>query len=72
MLRKVMATISTLLICVIVLIGCDKADPVQEDLLNYINKEVQTLVESFNVLIIFKYLNFYFTTFWSVFLRIIY
>lgn len=35
--EKFMKIISTLLICVTVLLGCSKADPVQEDLLNYIS-----------------------------------
>jgi hypothetical protein len=43
--KKIMATISTLLLCVVVLAGCGKADPVQDDLINYINKQLPALVE---------------------------
>lgn len=43
--KKIMATISALLICVIMLTGCGKADPVQDDLLNYINNQMPTVVE---------------------------
>lgn len=46
--RKVMATVSTLLICVAVLAGCGKVDPVQDDLINYLNNQLVTLVESSN------------------------
>jgi hypothetical protein len=45
MFKKVIAPISTVLICVTVLISCSKSDPVQDDLLYYINNEVQTLVK---------------------------
>lgn len=45
MIKKVMATILTLIICVIVLISCGKANPVQEDLINYINTQLPTVVE---------------------------
>lgn len=43
--KKVLSIFSTLLFCVVMLIGCAKADPVQEDLLNYLVKQVPTLVE---------------------------
>lgn len=43
--KKIMATISALLICVSVLTGCGKADPVQDDLINYINNQMPTVVE---------------------------
>jgi len=43
--KKIMATISALLICVSVLTGCGKADPVQDDLLNYINNQMPAIVE---------------------------
>jgi len=43
--KKVLATISILLISVTMLIGCGKTDPVQEDLINYINNQMPTLRE---------------------------
>jgi len=43
--KKIITTISVLVMCVAMLTGCGKADPVQEDLINYINKQVPTLVE---------------------------
>jgi hypothetical protein len=43
--KKLMSTILILLMCATVLIGCGKTDPVKEDLLNYINKQLPTLVE---------------------------
>lgn len=45
MIKKIMVTISTLLIFVTVLTGCGKADPVQEDLINYLNNQLPTLAE---------------------------
>lgn len=45
MIKKVLAAISTFLMCITMLIGCGKSDPVQEDLINYINNEKPTLVE---------------------------
>lgn len=43
--KKVMAILSTVLISVTVLAGCAKADPVQDDLINYINNQLPALVE---------------------------
>jgi len=43
--KKVIATISTVLIFATVLAGCGKSDPVQDDLLNYINNQVPTVVD---------------------------
>lgn len=44
MMKKIIATISILLVCFTMLIGCSK-DPVQEDLINYINNQLPTIVE---------------------------
>jgi len=44
MMKKVIATISTLLICFTMLTGCG-TDPLQADILNYNNNQVPTLVE---------------------------
>lgn len=43
--KKGLATIAILLISVTMLIGCGKTDPVQEDLINYINNQMPTLLE---------------------------
>ncbi|SHH96612.1 hypothetical protein [Desulfosporosinus lacus] len=43
--RKGLATIAILLISITMLIGCGKTDPVQEDLINYINNQMPTLLE---------------------------
>lgn len=40
--KKIMASISALLICITVLAGCG-ADPVQDDLINYINNQLPTI-----------------------------
>lgn len=40
--KNIMATLSALLICVTVLAGCG-SDPVQDDLINYINNQVPTI-----------------------------
>lgn len=40
--KKIMATISALLVCITVLSGCG-SDPVQDDLINYINNQVPTI-----------------------------
>jgi len=40
-----MITISTLLIFATVLTGCGKADPVQEDLINYLNNQLPPLTD---------------------------
>ncbi len=40
--KNIMATISALLICVTVLAGCG-SDPVQDDLINYINNQLPTI-----------------------------
>lgn len=45
MMKKVMATILTCVICVTVLTGCGKSNPIQEDLINYINNQLPTVVE---------------------------
>jgi len=42
--KKIMTTISALLICVTVLAGCG-SDPIQADLLNYVNNQVPTMVD---------------------------
>ncbi|WP_461206824.1 hypothetical protein [Clostridium sp. DL1XJH146] len=47
MLKKIIMTILTLAIGMAVLTGCS-SDPVQDDLINYINNEVSTLVETEN------------------------
>ncbi len=46
--KKIITTISILVMCVAMLTGCGKADPVQEDLINYINKQLPTIVEAEN------------------------
>lgn len=43
--KKVMSIVSILLFCFTVLTGCGKDDPVQKDLINYINNEVSILAE---------------------------
>lgn len=43
--KKILAIISILLISVTMLIGCGKTDPVQEDLINYINNQMPTMLE---------------------------
>lgn len=43
--KKILAMISIFLISVTMLIGCGKTDPVQEDLINYINNQMPTLLE---------------------------
>ena len=43
--KKVIATISTILIFATVLAGCGKSDPIQDDLINYINNQVPTVVD---------------------------
>lgn len=48
--KKLFATISILLISVTMLIGCGKADPVQEDLINYMNKQMPTVSELANTI----------------------
>jgi len=46
--KKFMSTILAVLICSTVLIGCGKSDPIQEDLINYINVEIPTIVDTEN------------------------
>lgn len=40
--KNIMATLSALLICVTVLVGCG-SDPVQDDLINYINNQLPAI-----------------------------
>lgn len=42
MMKKVIATISTLLVCVTMLTGC--GDPVGDDIVNYVNNQIKPLV----------------------------
>ncbi len=42
--KSIMSTISALLICVTVLAGCG-SDPVQDDLINYINNQLPTIAK---------------------------
>ncbi|WP_461206825.1 hypothetical protein [Clostridium sp. DL1XJH146] len=47
MLKKMLVVISTVVLGVVMLTACG-SDPVQDDLINYINNEVSTLVETEN------------------------